>query len=193
MKKEEEAPCIQEASSPLGGADVFVMRGSEHTPLYQRVALWGWCLGRPFSRHDVAKTFGINLDSAGNVMSYLRRARPDVVKSLQWYERGARGARKRYMQILSAPNVDGKPVRMMPVHLLGGKKEGSLQDMRRRFIRGTAAGLGRAECRSVHEESLLAWSACVLIQTFFRKRQWPCIERCRAVNGDYRGVNHLSH
>ncbi|WP_158497931.1 CaiF/GrlA family transcriptional regulator [Serratia marcescens] len=142
MKKKQEAPCVQEASSPLGEAGVIVMRGSEHTPLYKRVALWGWRLGKPFSRHDVAKTFGINLDSAGNVMSYLRRARPDVVKSWQWYERGARGSRKRYMQILSAPNVDGKPVRMMPVHLLGGKKEGSVQDMRRRFIRGAAVGLG---------------------------------------------------
>lgn len=75
-------------------------------------------------------------------MSYLRRVRPDVVKSRQWYERGARGARKRYMHILSAPNVDGKPVRMIPVYLLGEKKKGSLQDMRRRFIQGMAKGRG---------------------------------------------------
>ncbi len=75
-------------------------------------------------------------------MSYLRRARPDVVKSQQWYERGARGSRKRYMHILSAPNVDGKPVRMMPVYLLGEKNEGPVQAMRRRFIRGAAVGMG---------------------------------------------------
>lgn len=142
MKKRQEAPCALEVSSLLGLSGAVEVWGSEHVPLYQRVALWGWHLGRPFCCHDVAKAFGISLDSAGNVMSYLRRARPDVVKSRQWYERGARGARKRYMHILSAPNVDGKPVRMMPVYLLGGKKEGSLQDIRRRFIRGAAVELG---------------------------------------------------
>ncbi len=142
MKKRQEAPCALEVSSLLGLSGAVEVWGSEHVPLYQRVALWGWHLGRPFSRHDVAKVFGISLDSAGNVMSYLRRARPDVVKSRQWYERGARGSRKRYMHILSAPNVDGKPVSMLPVHLSGERKERPLQAMRRRFIRGEAGGLG---------------------------------------------------
>ena len=145
MKKRQEAPYALEVSSLLGLSGAVEVWGSEHVPLYQRVALWGWHLGRPFSRHDVAKAFGISLDSAGNVMSYLRRARPDVVKSQQWYERGARGSRKRYMHILSAPNVDGKPVRIMPVYLLGEKKKGFLQDMRRRFIQGMAKGRG-TEC-----------------------------------------------
>ncbi|HFT7665033.1 TPA: hypothetical protein ACGR4L_001059 [Serratia marcescens] len=71
MKKRQEAPCALEVSSLLGLSGAVEVWGSEHVPLYQRVALWGWHLGRPFSRHDVAKVFGISLDSAGNVMSYL--------------------------------------------------------------------------------------------------------------------------
>lgn len=48
MKKEHEAPCALEVSSLLGGSGAVEVWGSGHVPLYLRVALWGWHLGRPF-------------------------------------------------------------------------------------------------------------------------------------------------
>ncbi len=76
-------------------------------PLYHAVALWGWTLGRPFCRPEVADAFGITLQRAGDVMSYIRRARPDVVTSRQFYAQLAGGVRQRFIQILAEPRIDG--------------------------------------------------------------------------------------
>lgn len=86
-------------------------------PLYQAVAFWGWQLGRPFSRTELAEAFHIAVDRAGDVMSYIRRARSDRIVSRQHYERAPNGVRMRYLHILAEPQVDGIPVVATPVHL----------------------------------------------------------------------------
>ncbi|MEL5428869.1 CaiF/GrlA family transcriptional regulator [Serratia nevei] len=110
---------------PEGFADI---RGA---PLYQVVALWGWSLKRPFCREEVASAFGISLLRAGDVMSYIRRARPDVVKSRQYHERLAGGVRRRFLHILAEPALEGQPVKAPPVTT---GAEAALQALRHWFL-----------------------------------------------------------
>ncbi|HGM5835942.1 TPA: CaiF/GrlA family transcriptional regulator [Serratia marcescens] len=81
--------------------------GLEAEPLYLVAAYWGWRLGRPFCREELAVAFGISLHRAGDVMSYIRRMRPERVCSRQHYERPQKGIRKRYLLILSEPTMGG--------------------------------------------------------------------------------------
>lgn len=74
-------------------------------PLYMVVAVWGWQLGRAFCRDEVAQAFRISPHRAADVMSYIRRARPDVVKSRQHHTRLRGGVRLRHLLILSEPVV----------------------------------------------------------------------------------------
>ncbi|HFD2064193.1 TPA: CaiF/GrlA family transcriptional regulator [Serratia marcescens] len=87
-------------------------------PLYQAVALWGWQLRRPFNRDELARAFQIELRRAGDVMSYIRRARSDRITSRQHYVRVPGGVRMRYLHILAEPQVEGIPVVATPVHLM---------------------------------------------------------------------------
>lgn len=110
----------------------------DNAPLYQVVALWGWQLQRPFSRDEVARAFGIDERRAGDVMSYIRRARSDVVLSRQYYDRSEKGARQRFLQIMTAPVLDGRPycgpsTACVP-ETPGTQKEVDLQALRRWFL-----------------------------------------------------------
>lgn len=84
-------------------------------PLYLAVAFWGWQLGRPFCRTELAQTFRITLQRAGDVMSYIRRADQSKIHSHQSYDRMENGARRRHLHIVTAPDmtvkkgVKGKP------------------------------------------------------------------------------------
>lgn len=135
-KGEVVAPCqsnYQAYTLPEG------VSGLEAAPLYQLVALWGWQLGRAFSRDEVAVAFGLELHRAGDVMSYIRRMRPDRVRSRQHYERLDKGVRQRYMQIMAKPQVDGRPVTPSPAsqgqqHAKGPQTEAALQELRRWFL-----------------------------------------------------------
>ncbi|WP_391565006.1 CaiF/GrlA family transcriptional regulator [Serratia proteamaculans] len=80
-----------------------MLRGLSDPPLYLAVAIWGWQLGRPFCRQELAQTFRITLRRAGDVMSYIRRADQKKIRSQQWYERGKKGARCRHLQIVAEP------------------------------------------------------------------------------------------
>lgn len=108
-------------------------------PLYQAVAFWGWQLGRPFSRDEVAEVFHIEVCRAGDVMSYIRRARSDRITSRQHYVRVPDGVRMRYLQIMTKPKVKGIPVALKPIHLMpsDGMSETSLSALRRWFISGS--------------------------------------------------------
>lgn len=86
-------------------------------PLYQAAAFWGWQLGRAFNRDELAEAFHISVRRAGDVMSYIRRARSDRITSRQHYVRVPGGVRMRYLHILAEPQVDGIPVVATPVHL----------------------------------------------------------------------------
>lgn len=116
--------------------------GLAHAPLYQVVAVWGWRLGRPFCRPEVAEAFGISLCRAGDVMSYIRRARPDLIKSRQYHERLPHGVRQRFLQILADPRVTGRPAMMQKVQEVqetpptgAAKTEVDLQALRGWFLR----------------------------------------------------------
>lgn len=120
-------------------------------PLYQAVALWGWRLGRPFCRDELAQAFHISVRRAGDVMSYIRRARPDRVRSHQHYTRMPSGARLRHLQIVAPPRVDGAPVAAQPVYLARPGESvtdeaaddapgPSLSALRRWFIGGARGG-----------------------------------------------------
>ncbi len=74
-------------------------------PLYLAVAHWGWRLGRPFCREELAIAFGISLHRAGDVMSYIRRTYAEQIPTRQHYERPAKGVRLRYLHILSVPTA----------------------------------------------------------------------------------------
>lgn len=74
-------------------------------PLYLAVAHWGWRLGRPFCREEVAVAFGISLHRAGDVMSYIRRTYAEQIPTRQHYERPTKGVRLRYLHILSVPTA----------------------------------------------------------------------------------------
>ncbi|WP_439070493.1 CaiF/GrlA family transcriptional regulator (plasmid) [Serratia nevei] len=108
---------------------------TDKTPLYQVVALWGWQRQRPFSRDDVAKAFGIDQRRAGDVMSYIRRVRADVVNSRQYYERLECGVRQRMMQILAEPALDGRPYYEPAEGKLSDVQKGvAVQELRRWFL-----------------------------------------------------------
>lgn len=115
-------------------------------PLYQAVALWGWRLGRPFSRDELAEAFYIELRRAGDVMSYIRRARTDRIVSRQHYVQVPGGARMRYLHIIEEPRVEGIPVAVKPVHLTPSDSADdastpSLSALRRWFIGGAGRPL----------------------------------------------------
>ena len=61
-------------------AGVSVMKTA---PLYQAVVFWGWQLGRPFIRDELAGAYYINVSRAGDVMSYIPPCalRPDSESS----------------------------------------------------------------------------------------------------------------
>lgn len=92
------------------------LAGLGDPPLYLAVAMWGWQLGRPFCREELAEAFKITVKRAGDVMSYIRRADPKKIRSHQRYERIAKGVRCRHMQIMAEPEmtvkkaVRGKPL-----------------------------------------------------------------------------------
>ncbi|MGF6188984.1 CaiF/GrlA family transcriptional regulator [Serratia sp. 2723] len=77
-------------------------------PLYLAVATWGWRLGRPFCRDELAQTFRITLQRAGDVMSYIRRADQEKIRSRQSYERVVNGVRRRFLHIVAEPNMTVK-------------------------------------------------------------------------------------
>lgn len=118
----------QEQKVTTDGIDVDV------EPLYQRVARWGWSLGRPFSRDDVAKVFGISRKQAGDVISYIRHARSDVVKSQLTYTQRAGRARQRLLQILSEPHVNAGPANEPPEPRTAPAQNEPLHNLRRWFI-----------------------------------------------------------
>lgn len=114
--------------------------GLPSVPLYQAVALWGWRLGRAFSREELAEAFHISTCRAGDVMSYIRRARADKIVSRQHYVPVPGGVRMRYLQIMMEPQIEGgllvKPAHPHPSHSTDNKEGGSLPALRRWFIGG---------------------------------------------------------
>ncbi|MEL5280748.1 CaiF/GrlA family transcriptional regulator [Serratia bockelmannii] len=113
-------------------------------PLYQAVALWGWRLGRPFSRDELALAFHIELRRAGDLMSYIRRA--EQIVSRQCYVRAPGGVRMRYLHIIEEPLVEGMAVATKPVHLTPSESANdastpSLSAWRRWFIGGAVGPL----------------------------------------------------
>lgn len=108
-----------------------------HPPLYLAVAVWGWRLGRPFCREEVAQVFRLAPHRAGDVMTYIRRAGPDRIGSRQSYARVG-GVRCRYLHIVADPGSEkGKTLREAPVTdaVSADDKEAGLQAMRRWFLR----------------------------------------------------------
>lgn len=74
-------------------------------PLFVMVAYWGWRLGRPFCRDEVAAAFGIAVRQAGDVMSYIQRTRTADIATRHYIEYPQKGCRRRYLQILSEPTL----------------------------------------------------------------------------------------
>jgi hypothetical protein len=117
----------------------------KHLPLYLVVAHWGWRRGRAFCRKDLAVAFGISTRRAGDVMSYIRRADSNRVKSQQYHECLAKGVRQRYLRILSAPPTTvptGRPpqgavVPQAPV-MTCSSTETALEELRQWFLYGRA-------------------------------------------------------
>ncbi|HBE9179015.1 hypothetical protein BFS14_14880 [Serratia fonticola] len=112
-------------------------------PLYLAVATWGWRLGRPFCRDELAQTFRITLQRAGDVMSYIRRADQAKIRSRQSYERVVNGVRRRFLQIVAEPDmsvkkaVRGKPTTETDERLPQGEgplSDAGLQALRRWFL-----------------------------------------------------------
>lgn len=122
------------------------LRLAATVPLYQAVAVWGWRLRRPFCREELAKAFHLELRRAGDVMSYIRRARPDRIASRQFYSRASSGGRLRYLHIIAKPRIEGLPVSETPVHLTpqappDGADTAPLPALRRWFIGGARGNL----------------------------------------------------
>lgn len=120
------------------------LRIATTVPLYQAVAVWGWRLRRPFCRDELAKAFHLELRRAGDVMSYIRRARPDCIASRQFYSRAPNGGRLRYLQIIAKPQIKGAPVAVKPVHLTVSDTPDTAESvaaLRRWFIRGAGETL----------------------------------------------------
>ncbi|MBH2766586.1 CaiF/GrlA family transcriptional regulator [Serratia marcescens] len=96
---------IPPSQSNYGGyelPDFLAEDATNPPPLYLAVAQWGWMLGRPFSRDEVAQTFRITPLRAGDVMSYLvRRARVPIWCQVS-YEPAPSG-RRRLVQVLEPP------------------------------------------------------------------------------------------
>lgn len=88
---------------PAGVTDLAAL------PLYLVVAHWGWRLGRPFNREEVAVAFGIPLRRAGDVMSYICRAGDKRIATRQHIEHPEKGRRLRYLAILTEPTRVGLP------------------------------------------------------------------------------------
>lgn len=110
--------------------------GLDTAPLYQAVALWGWRLGRAFCRDELARAFHISVHRAGDVMSYIRRARADRVASRLHHKQLKNGARQRYLLIVAEPAIAGQrraeargsPDNDAPM------TEAALQELRRWFL-----------------------------------------------------------
>ncbi|MEB7884030.1 CaiF/GrlA family transcriptional regulator [Serratia fonticola] len=120
-----------------------MLEGLGDPPLYLAVAIWGWRLGRPFCRGELAQTFRITLQRAGDVMSYIRRADQRKIASRQSYERAMNGARRRYLHIVAEPDMSVKKVAKsksateMDAVLaqgVGQPTEAELQALRRWFL-----------------------------------------------------------
>jgi len=115
------------------------LAGLGDPPLYLAVAMWGWQLGRPFCRDELAQAFRITVKRAGDVMSYIRRAAPDKIQTCQRYERVVKGVRCRYMQIMAEPEmtvqkaVRGKPSVEAKDDV--AQEEGPLSDARLQALR----------------------------------------------------------
>lgn len=120
-----------------------MLQDLDDPPLYLAVAVWGWRLRRPFCRRELAQTFRITLQRAGDVMSYIRRADQAKIHSRQSYERIENGVRRRYLHIVTEPDmtvkkaVRGKPTVETAEGLPQGEgplSDAGLQALRRWFL-----------------------------------------------------------
>ncbi|MGQ8701792.1 CaiF/GrlA family transcriptional regulator [Serratia marcescens] len=145
-----KGPCDTEVPGRQSNYGVYRLpdglQVSPSVPLYQVVALWGWRLGRPFSREELAVAFHIELRRAGDVMSYIRRASTDRIVSRQHYVRVPGGVRMRYLHIIEEPGVEDIPVAVKPVSLTPSEPADdasaqSLSALKRWFIGGAGKPL----------------------------------------------------